>query len=475
MAAVALADLEKPRGRRLSRSPGSRAGPRSFTRGRRPRRSSSSAGERRGRPVTRPRRRIDEQTADEVEEVVAGGAVHRPASGRSSPRLEDLLGDDPGLRGGRPQPLEVPGRVPQAIGMVDPEAVEHAVARSSEHQRVRVGEDLLVLDAQADQGGDVEEAPIVEVAARGPPVGEAVVLRESMASSASGSALTASTSASMARRDLGLLRRRGARAARRTSLSRWRRRRSRGRRRSSAAARRRHRRGRPGRRAARPPAAAPSSRPGSAARPAHGARDSGPRTSRPRALQPQLAGLEDAAVVVAQDRQQDEVPQVRLGRVPVDVEVAGVAARRAVLQHVPPPGVLGARDRHVVGDDVEDLAEALAPQGPAESAPVSVVAAELLVDAVRVDHVVAVLAAGRRLEERGRVEVADPESLEVGSDSRGRPEAERRGAAAADRWRGPTRRPATAASRRALRRPRHAARPRRTLMEWAGTGTRPAW
>ena len=37
-------------------------------------------------------------------------------------------------------------------------------------------EDALVLDPQADQGVDVEEAAIVELLARRPPVGQAVVL-----------------------------------------------------------------------------------------------------------------------------------------------------------------------------------------------------------------------------------------------------------------------------------------------------------
>ena len=143
------------------------------------------------------------------------------------------------------------------------------------------------------------------------------------------------------------------------------------------------------------------------------------------ALDLQLAGFEDPPVVVAQDRQEHAITQVGLGRVPVDVEVAGVPARRPVLQDVPPPGILGSGDRHVIGHDVDDLAKVVPPEPPAEGA-VTVVSAELAVDPVRVHDVVPVFAPRRRLEDRRGVGVADPEPLEVGDHGAGSREAERR-------------------------------------------------
>ena len=60
--------------------------------------------------------------------------------------------------------------------MVDAHAVEHALAEPAQDQRVRVGEDPLVLHAQADQGVDVEEAPIAEIAAGRAPERQPIVL-----------------------------------------------------------------------------------------------------------------------------------------------------------------------------------------------------------------------------------------------------------------------------------------------------------
>ena len=75
---------------------------------------------------------------------------------------EDLLDDDPGPARGRVQPLEVGLRVGEAVGMVDPEAVDHAAAMEVEQHRVRGVEDVCELDADRDQRVDVEEAPVVQ-------------------------------------------------------------------------------------------------------------------------------------------------------------------------------------------------------------------------------------------------------------------------------------------------------------------------
>ena len=109
--------------------------------------------------------------------------------------------------------------------------------------------------------------------------------------------------------------------------------------------------------------------------------------------QPELAGLEDVAVGLAQDRQQDLVLELRPGRGPPgDVEVGAVAGGRAVLQDVVPPGVLVGADGHVVGHGVEDLAQAVLAQG-GDPGLVVLRGADLGIQAAVVDDVVAVGAA----------------------------------------------------------------------------------
>ena len=63
-------------------------------------------------------------------------------------------------------------------------------------------------------------------------------------------------------------------------------------------------------------------------------------------------------VLIAKDWDEHFVAETLFLRVPIDVEEAGVSAGGAVLKDIPPEAILAA-DRHVVGDDVEDLAEAV--------------------------------------------------------------------------------------------------------------------
>src|SRR4051794_41779576 len=60
--------------------------------------------------------------------------------------------------------------------MVDAEAVEPPLPQPAEHEGVGVREYPLVLHAQADQGVDVEEAPVVELLIGGAPEGRPGVL-----------------------------------------------------------------------------------------------------------------------------------------------------------------------------------------------------------------------------------------------------------------------------------------------------------
>jgi hypothetical protein len=140
------------------------------------------------------------------------------------------------------------------------------------------------------------------------------------------------------------------------------------------------------------------------------------------ALDPQLARLEHAAVVIGEDGQQNRVPQLRFRRIPVHVEVAGVAARRAVLEHVPPQLVL-AMDGHVVRNDVQELPQVVPPQGAAE-ALVRLTPPELGIHLMVVDDVVAVRAAGDGFQVGRAVEMTDAQVLQVRRDRGRRIEAE---------------------------------------------------
>jgi hypothetical protein len=128
------------------------------------------------------------------------------------------------------------------------------------------------------------------------------------------------------------------------------------------------------------------------------------------------ASTYDATVLVGEDRDENFIAEALLGGVPIDVEEAGVAAVGAVFEDVPPVAILFA-ETHVVGDDVEDLAEAVLAEGFVE-ALVSFGAAEFFVYFAMIYDVVAMFASGRSLEIGRAIYMADTEFTEVCGDSR---------------------------------------------------------
>jgi hypothetical protein len=112
--------------------------------------------------------------------------------------------------------------------------------------------------------------------------------------------------------------------------------------------------------------------------------------------EPEFAGLQHPAVVVAEDGNEDGERRSVVRARPVDVEVPRVVTGGTVLEDVPPPPV-GRVDGHVVGHDVQQLSEARVVES-AHHAGVSRRPAKLGVQPVRVDDVVAVCAPGRCLE-----------------------------------------------------------------------------
>jgi hypothetical protein len=137
-----------------------------------------------------------------------------------------------------------------------------------------------------------------------------------------------------------------------------------------------------------------------------------------------LAVLERLAVEPAQERGQDAAPEVLVRVVPVDVEIPEILRIPAQLQNVPEHRVFVVVG-HVVGHDV------LHPAQPGgldilQKAFEILRRPELGVDGVGVDHVVAVEAAFSGPEDGRGVDRRDAQGVEIGDQSFGPAEAERR-------------------------------------------------
>jgi hypothetical protein len=135
--------------------------------------------------------------------------------------------------------------------------------------------------------------------------------------------------------------------------------------------------------------------------------------------EPQLPDFEYAAVMIAEDRQEYARAQSALGRIPVDVEVCRITDRWYILEHIPPPRVLGTCDRHMIGHNVEHLAEPMAAESPAETG-MSLSPAQLLVEAVGIDDIIAVHTPPTGLEIRRAIQVTDPQCGYILGDGGGR-------------------------------------------------------
>ena len=130
-------------------------------------------------------------------------------------------------------------------------------------------------------------------------------------------------------------------------------------------------------------------------------------------LQFEMAVLQRLAVALAEER--DHEVAARAEALPIDVEGVGEGRERPPFQHREPPRVVGAADAHVVGHDVEEELQPVCVQRVGEADEVAL-AAEFRVDPAMVHDVVAVGRAGPRLLERRGVDVADPERGEIRDD-----------------------------------------------------------
>ena len=112
-----------------------------------------------------------------------------------------------------------------------------------------------------------------------------------------------------------------------------------------------------------------------------------------------LAGRKQDAILIRQNRQQHHVVKAAFRRFPINVEERGKQTGRPILQNVPPPWILPAGDRHVIGDDIQQLAHAVALDRGAHPR-VTERSAQLFVGAGMIDNVIAVGAARRSLKIR---------------------------------------------------------------------------
>ena len=120
---------------------------------------------------------VDEGLLDAPERVVPGAAGGRPVFGQRLGGREDLLHHHPRVVGLLRQTGQVVVGVGQAVRVVDPQPVDHAIAHEPDHELVGGVEHLGVLDPDRGEGAHVEEPSVVQLLVRHPPVGEPVVLR----------------------------------------------------------------------------------------------------------------------------------------------------------------------------------------------------------------------------------------------------------------------------------------------------------
>src|SRR5260370_37885182 len=115
--------------------------------------------------------------------------------------------------------------------------------------------------------------------------------------------------------------------------------------------------------------------------------------------------------------------QIAPVRVPIDIEPARVFGRRAPLQHVEPPRIIGTANTHVVGHEIEHLTETAVAKRRHHVTECRLVA-ELRVELAMVYDVIPVSAARPRLQVGRGIDVADAQPRQIGSEVCGIPETE---------------------------------------------------
>jgi hypothetical protein len=136
-----------------------------------------------------------------------------------------------------------------------------------------------------------------------------------------------------------------------------------------------------------------------------------------------FAPLQNAAIMISQDGDQQLVAQLFFVRLPIDIEIRGISTGRAVLEHIPPIAISATADRHVIGNDIEYLTQPTLAQ-PRGKARMGLLAAEFVVHTMVVDDIVTVLTTRRSLQIRRAVDMGNAEAANIIGNLRRRVEAE---------------------------------------------------
>ncbi len=374
---------------------------------------------------------IDEHPVDDVGEVVAGLPVHGPRSWQGLEGSGDLLYDQ--IDGQLSQPGKILRRIEQAVRVIDPQPVDLSLLHELQAQPMCGGEHRLVLHAQRGQVVDIEEPPIVDIVRRHPPIREPkrLIFQQLVQGIETHRLRGIPAQAAYGRLDgggdsavgnaqgreaclAGLLVAMALGALFRSRLESVRELRER----------------------------APEDlqiRVGDVREGAiQNARISA-RVQRKTMLviehderavvvlesQLDLAAFQHDPVGVAEHGHQNLVGQGRIGGRPVNVEVLGIDGGFAIFQNVHPPGIVRTHDSNMVGHDVEHVPHVMGAQGRDELFEF-LARADLGVEGVVIDNVVAVHASGACAEIGRAIQMADTECGQIGNDAHGVAESEAR-------------------------------------------------
>jgi len=128
-----------------------------------------------------------------------------------------------------------------------------------------------------------------------------------------------------------------------------------------------------------------------------------------------LACGQRVAIGLTENRHQNLAIKLALCRMPVDVEISRVPCVLPPFEDVKPPWIVGFADTHVVRHEIEDETQPVHCERAAKAGE-AVVVADLRIEAVIIDDVVAMRAASARLEKRRGVDVADTERCKIGRE-----------------------------------------------------------
>ncbi len=129
----------------------------------------------------------------------------------------------------------------------------------------------------------------------------------------------------------------------------------------------------------------------------------------------ELAPLKHAPVLIAQNREQNFAAQVRLERMPFDVEIRRVHRAGPIFEHIHPPLIKRLGDAHVVRHEIEQLSHSMRVQ-LGDPRIVLLARTDRRVEFIMIANFVAVQTLRPRLKIRRGIGVAHTERVQVRDD-----------------------------------------------------------